>query len=63
MHNKKCNNNILNNTLNINIMEINKDEIIMMLVKQNAELIKQQSEFKNMIIEQQKIMIHNIENK
>ena len=61
VHNKKCNVNILNDNLNKNIMHLNKDEIIMMLVKQNAELLKEHANIQNMMIEQQKIMIKVIE--
>ena len=42
-------------------MHLNKDEIIMMLVKQNAELLKEHANIQNMMIEQQKIMIKVIE--
>jgi len=65
-HNKKCNNkneNIKeNDTLNkTDIKSLDKDELIMMLVKQNAELVKEHTDIKNMMIEQQNIMIKVIE--
>jgi hypothetical protein len=64
VHNKKCNNqyNILNKTDITNPLLIDKDDLIIMLVKQNAELIKKQTEIKNMIVEQQNRMIKVIEN-
>jgi hypothetical protein len=63
VHNKKCNNqnNILNKTDITNPLSIDKDDLILMLVKQNAELIKEHSDIKNMIVEQQNIMIKVIE--
>jgi hypothetical protein len=66
VHNKKCNN-IIETTNNLNKKDITnplllyKDEIIMMLVKQNTELVKEHTEIKNIMIEQQNIMIKVIE--
>jgi hypothetical protein len=43
---------------NIHLNEINnKDELIVLLVKQNAELIKEQNDIKNIMIGQQNMMI------
>jgi Txe/YoeB family toxin of Txe-Axe toxin-antitoxin module len=42
--------------------ESNKDQLILMLIKQNAELVKETSEFKNMMMEQQNMMMKVIEN-
>jgi len=39
-----------------------KDDLILMLIKQNAELVKETSEFKNMMMEQQNMMMKVIEN-
>jgi len=41
---------------------MDKDQIIMMLIKQNSELIKETSEFKNIVMEQQNTMMKVIEN-
>jgi|694.fasta_scaffold02223_35 hypothetical protein len=60
-HKKNCKNvNNINNKDHENL--INKDELIMLLVKQNAELIKEHTDIKNMMIEQQNMMIKVIEN-
>jgi hypothetical protein len=72
VHNKNCN---INDTINvnnidniiyekdtINDMSIDKEDLILLLVKQNAELIKEHIDIKNMMIEQQNMMIKVIEN-
>jgi hypothetical protein len=59
-HKKKCNKNCLLDEIKTN--EVDKDELIIMLIKQNSELIKETSEFKNMMIEQQNMMAKVIEN-
>ena len=54
-HKKKC-----DNISNINNDEsIDKDQLILMLIKQNSELIKETSEFKNMMMEVIKNGTHN----
>ena len=54
-HKKKC-----DNVSNINNDEsIDKDQLILMLIKQNSELIKETSEFKNMMMEVIKNGTHN----
>ena len=52
-HKKKC---------NTSVQDVDKDQLIIMLIKQNAELIKETSEFKNMMMEQQNTMLKVIEN-
>jgi len=70
-HKKKCNNEItmMNNETNYiidtksstyeNDTTNNKDQMIMMLIKQNSELIKETSDFKNMMMEVVKNGTHN----
>jgi hypothetical protein len=41
---------------------MDKDQIIIMLIKQNSELIKETSDFKNIMMEQQNTMMKVIEN-
>jgi len=41
---------------------IDKDSLIMMLIKQNAELIKEQSDMKNMVIEQNTMVLEILKN-
>jgi hypothetical protein len=41
---------------------VDKDQLILMLVKQNSELIKETSGFKNMMMEQQSMMLEVIKN-
>jgi len=69
-HNKKCKK-INNNTKKddtseqkdtINAPSFDKDELIMVLVKQNTELIKEQNDIKNIMIEHQNLMMKVIEN-
>ena len=64
-HKKKCG--FANNTNNIvtttvSNLQHNKDDLIIMLIKQNSELIKETTEFKNMMLDQQNIMMKVIEN-
>jgi hypothetical protein len=60
-HKQRCKENeeIIENKLND---ETDKDQLILMLIKQNSELIKETSGFKNMIIEQQNMMMEVIKN-
>jgi len=65
-HKKNCKienlieNNLYNEeTKNITINEVVKENLILMLVKQNSELIKETSEFKNMMMEVIKNGTHN----
>jgi len=53
-HKKKCNVTIVTDS---NVETIDKDQLILMLINQNTELIKETSEFKNMMLEQQNVMI------
>ena len=55
-HKKKC------NSHEQDVDSIDKDQLILMLIKQNAELIKETSGFKNMMMEQQTTMLKVIEN-
>jgi hypothetical protein len=57
-HKKKCNINVLSDIDN-NDESVDKDQLILMLVKQNSELIKETSEFKNMMMEVIKNGTHN----
>jgi hypothetical protein len=61
-HKKNCKsvNNEENNIINEDLQD--KDQLIMMLIKQNSELIKETSDFKNMIIDQNKQMIELAKN-
>ena len=56
-HKKKCKepNNSVNET-------VDKDQLILMLIKQNSELIKETTSFKNMIMEQQNMMLEICKN-
>jgi len=58
-HKKKCN---MLSITDSNVESIDKDKLIIMLINQNAELIKETSEFKNMMLEHQTIMMKVIEN-
>ena len=60
-HKKKCNINVISD-LDTNDETVDKDQLILMLVKQNSELIKETSGFKNMMMEQQNIMLEVIKN-
>jgi hypothetical protein len=59
-HKKKCNINVLSDTDKDETVD--KDQLILMLVKQNSELIKETSGFKNMMMEQQSMMLEVIKN-
>ena len=48
-HKKKCNVTIVTDS---NVETIDKDQLILMLIKQNSDLIKESTEFKNIIIAQ-----------
>jgi hypothetical protein len=66
-HKKKCNNeqNIIIDDESDKIFDfdsIDKDQLILMLIKQNSELIKDTSEFKNIMMEQQNMMMEVIKN-
>jgi len=58
-HNKKCD---ITTITDSNADSFDKDQLILMLIKQNAELIKETSEFKHMMMEQQNTMLKVIEN-
>ena len=58
-HKKKCNIQDVNDT---NVDLIDKDQLILMLVKQNSELIKETSDFKSIMMEQQNMMMEVIKN-
>jgi hypothetical protein len=55
-HKKKCN---IQSVTDSNVENIDKDQLILMLIKQNSELIKDTSEFKNMMMEVIKNGTHN----
>ena len=55
-HSKNCNQQHITETINQND-DITDKELIIMLIKQNAELIKETAEFKNMMLEKQNIMM------
>jgi hypothetical protein len=54
-HKKKCQ---INNAPDLS----NKDDLIMMLIKQNSELIKEQTDIKQMILEQQNVVLEIAKN-
>jgi hypothetical protein len=58
-HKKKCNKTSVTDS---NVESMDKDQLIIMLIKQNSELIKETSEFKNIVMEQQSTMMKVIEN-
>jgi hypothetical protein len=58
-HKKKC---IVTTVTDSNADSFDKDQLILMLIKQNADLIKETSEFKTMMMEQQTTMLKVIEN-
>ena len=60
-HKKKCNIDI-NCDYEKSDEIIDKDQLILMLIKQNSELIKETSGFKNMMMEQQNMMMEVIKN-
>jgi hypothetical protein len=47
---------------NADIDTSDKDQLILMLVKQNSELIKETSDFKNMMVDQQNMIMKVLEN-
>ena len=53
-HKKKCN---ISHVTDSNDSSFDKDKLILMLITQNTELIKETSEFKNMMLEQQNMMM------
>ena len=55
-HKKKCD---IQSITDSNAESIDKDQLILMLIKQNSELIKETSEFKNMMMEVIKNGTHN----
>jgi len=63
-HKKKCKIDMYteesNQTVYINDNE--KEQLILMLIKQNSELIKETSEFKNFMMDQQNVMLEVIKN-
>ena len=63
-HNKKCNllDNCVDETNKIIADTVDKDQLIIMLIKQNSELIKETAEFKNLMMEQQTVMLEVIKN-
>jgi hypothetical protein len=62
-HKKKCKENNVSFQTNDVINKINdKDELILTLIKQNFEITKENSEFKNLMMEQQNMMMKVIEN-
>ena len=66
-HKKKCNqeqNTIIDDESDkiLDFDSIDKDQLILMLIKQNSELIKDTSEFKNIMMEQQNMMMEVIKN-
>jgi hypothetical protein len=60
-HKKICNINLITDTDNKD-ETVDKDQLILMLIKQNSELIKETSEFKNIMIEVIKNGTHNNNN-
>jgi len=58
-HKKKCNITIITDS---NAESIDKDKLILMLINQNAELIKETSEFKNMMMKVIENGTHNTTN-
>ena len=59
VHKKKCN---VTTITDSNADSFDKEQLILMLIKQNADLIKETTEFKNMMMEQQTTMLKVIEN-
>jgi hypothetical protein len=58
-HKKKCN---VKTVTDSNADSFDKDQLILMLIKQNADLIKETIEFKTIMMEQQTTMLKVIEN-
>ena len=61
-HKKTCNFEDNLNNLDIKENTTDKDQLILMLVKQNTELIKETSDFKNMMVDQQNMIMKVLEN-
>jgi len=59
IHKKKCN---ITTVTETNAETVDKDQLIMMLIKQNAELIKETTEFKHMMMDVIKTGTHNTTN-
>ena len=60
-HQQKCKIDTSTNQ-SIPINDIDKEQLILMLIKQNSELIKETFEFKNFMIDQQNVMLEVIKN-
>ena len=58
-HKQKCNTPIVTDS---NAETFDKDQLIIMLIKQNAELIKETTEFKHIMLGQQTMMMKVVEN-
>ena len=61
-HKKTCNVDISNNIVVVKENTNDKDELILMLIKQNSALIKETTDFKNLMVEQQSMMMEVIKN-
>jgi hypothetical protein len=63
-HKKKCckENELNPNATNTPINDNDKEQLIIMLIKQNSELIKETAEFKNFMMDQQNVMLEVIKN-
>ena len=63
-HKQKCNSEIyqINDSNKVINNDTNKEDIILMLIKQNSQLIKETTEFKNLIMDQQNMMMDVIKN-
>jgi len=63
-HKKKCKTEISVEESNQSILvnDNDKEQLILMLIKQNSELIKETSEFKNFMMDQQNVMLEVIKN-
>jgi hypothetical protein len=63
-HQKKCTSemSVEDSNTNIPINDVDKEQLIIMLIKQNSELIKETSEFKNFMMDQQNVMLEVIKN-
>ena len=61
-HKKTCNVDISDNIVVVKENTIDKDELILMLIKQNSALIKETTDLKNLMVEQQSMMMEVIKN-
>ena len=61
-HKKKCTTEEISTSVIVKEETNDKDDLILMLIKQNSALIKETSDFKSMMIEQQNMMMKVIEN-